>query len=336
MGLIIGLSRHQGTIVYSLLGLDWLFLFAQFGGYAVTELQVHALFLSLAALVLALNRQALKLPKLGWALVGIPLLVFGLLLIPASPSAMAWLNPVKADLAQQTASLFPALKASPQLAITPPLHLFKGLRWITDIALCLILINCPRPQFGLFRAIIRLVAAFVFILANMQANGLLAGKGWIHRYADTMGGIVNPNHFATAVILILFLLLSINLREIQKLRKRRLSGAMSQDRLLRKMAFIALDWFLILLGLLAWRESHSRAGMILMVVGMAFFICMLLWPIMGKNRWLILPGGITVATLLLLFVPFGTLITKWEREGTSLGSRTEALQVGFDYLKQRP
>ena len=70
MGLIIGLSRHQGTIVYSLLGLDWLFLFAQFGGYAVTELQVHALFLSLAALVLALNRQALKLPKLGWALVG--------------------------------------------------------------------------------------------------------------------------------------------------------------------------------------------------------------------------------------------------------------------------
>jgi O-antigen ligase len=319
-----------------LLGLDVLFQFFLAGGYSMVALAWHGSLTLLAALLLLLQKPTLRLPWLAFPLLGLPLLPAALHFLHLPASWLPYFNPVKAELLRRGQELFPFLKASPDLAVNPILHALRAVRMVFDLLFVLILLAMERPSKRLFSLLWRSLCLIVFGVATLQEAGFPMAASLMRYFQGTHGGIVNSNHFGTCTILLLLGLVAVHASSLRSLVHSHRRGELRQDHFALRSAVLVLDGFLLLLGLWAWRLSHSRAGLLLLVVAGALLACLLLWRPLGRSRWLLLPGAICAAGTLLLFAPLGQPLAKLQKEGLSYGNRLEAMAVATRYLAQRP
>lgn len=319
-----------------LLGLDVLIQFFLAGGYSMTALAWHGSLTLLAALLLLLQKPVLRLPWLALSLLGLPLLPAALHFLKLPGEWLPYLNPVKADLLRRGQELFPFLEASPDLAVNPGLHALRAVRLLFDLLFVLVLLAMERPSLRLFSLHWRALCLVVFGAATLQEAGFSMATPHLAFFQGTHGGIVNPNHFGTCTILLILGLLGVHASSLRALVNSHRRGELRQDRFALRSALLVLDGVLLLLGLWAWRQSHSRAGLILLLVAGVLLACLLLWRPMGRSRWLLVPGAVCLAGTLLLFVPLGQPLAKLQKEGLSYGNRVEAMTVATNYLALRP
>ena len=321
--------------------LDILTMFLRFGGLTMLDLAIHGSFLLLAFLCLCFCPGWLR-PKswVLWCCAGAACI--GLLqLVPLPGMLFSLLAPVKAQIAAAVQALYPEIDIGRQMTLNPNLHLVQLTVLGLDLWLVLMLALAPPPSLSLVRSWVMVLSLPIGAFGILGGGDLIAPGSWLAPYAATFGGLVNVNHFALTTV-VLFLLVAGFLCQLFLKLKRHLQGQVRLDHKRRQQVLIQVmllifSAFILLLG---FYFAHSRSGILNMALGLGTFGG-LIWIYSGKGKvgkqpvktMLLLAVGLA---LILVFLPLGRGLEKFDSRGFRQEMRLEVNLVGLRILSEMP
>ncbi len=323
---------------WHLLFLDVYLLFLTRGGLSVAGIWRHALFLMAATLLLAWSGKKQRAPRAYLALGGLFLVFCSITLIPLPEAWLPYFAPVKHRVLNHIGEFFPQIAFTTEASMVPSFHRFKLAVLGLDFYLILLGLMAPRPGARVFRFWTGLLALTLGLLAILGGLQLLPEQGFLSRYRDTYGGLVNFNHFGTTMaVLFVFLLsfLSSSLREIIKAYRR--SGHVRRKGVTAQFPMAVFWVFCLVVCLAGFQFGWSRSGVINLVAGILLFSFLSLWQTLrlrSRRASRLLQGLVALGlVLLILFMPMGQNLDKFQK-GLDPNGRIELWTVGLEYLRE--
>jgi len=309
-------------LFWHLLFLDCFLMIWSYGGVSVHSRFLHGCFLLVATGALALSGRVRPQPKLFVWLSAIVLIVAALQLIPLPESIFPYLAPVKHRLIEAVAAIYPEIEYTTQITTVPAIHQLKLAGLVMDIYLVGLLLAAEPPGKPVLPLWLTLIGATTAILAIAAGAGMIDEHSWFSPWSQTLGGLINQNHFATVTI---FLLLPLAYFAFCTVRDRRIALA-----LLFGLVCLLLLW--------GFRYAYSRSGTFNLVLGLSILSGLFAFDTWRQRRFqarlLLLP--LLLAAVLVPLVLTGKGTAKISDQGVSLADRIAYARIGFNYLAEMP
>ncbi len=324
-------------LIWHLFLADVLYLGLRMGGLTIVDLTVHAGVLILATAALVAQRHTNTIPRALYYIFVPVLLLACFQLIPLPQSLFETLAPLKARVGHTAQELFPQISYTTQITMMPRLHMLKLASLALDIYALALMVMSPRPSSNTIRIWLFLFAVVFGALASMTGNGQIDEYSSLSFYQGTLGGMVNPNHFATFAVLLMVPLAAQALVVARKaVRLYTQVKPIPIDDCLRKLlgAVALLVAFLILF--IGFSFAYSRSGVINLTIAIsATCLCLATTYRKVLGRWIWLLPLLTIGAGLFL-VPMTGALKKLEERGISSDQRLDSLRAGLVFLQERP